>query len=115
MRTVVDDGCYEVPAGGLSSGLPPEEIVQRELFEEIGGTAAELGYFGQFYTLNGISDEGAYVYLVAGVGPDELFEPMEMRLVLVDESLRMARDGGISDGLSAWELLWCQPLLGLQF
>jgi hypothetical protein len=36
---------------------------------------------------------------------------MEIRLVPVDEALRMAREGEISDGLSALVLLWCEPLL----
>ena len=53
----------EVPAGGLSPGLTPEEVARRELLEEVGGTAADLLYVGQFYTSNGISNEVAYVYI----------------------------------------------------
>jgi len=44
----VDDWCYEVPAGGLSPGLSPEEVASRELVEEVSGTAAKLHYIGQF-------------------------------------------------------------------
>jgi hypothetical protein len=36
---------------------------------------------------------------------------MEMRLVPVEEALRMAREGEIADGPSALALLQCQPLL----
>ena len=36
-RHTVDDWCYEVPAGGLSPGLTPEEVARRELLEEVGG------------------------------------------------------------------------------
>ena len=36
---------------------------------------------------------------------------MEIRLVPVEEALRMAREGDISDGPSALALLWCEPLL----
>jgi 8-oxo-dGTP pyrophosphatase MutT (NUDIX family) len=107
----------EVPAGGLSPGLTPEEVARRELLEEVGGTATELRYIGQFYTSNGISNEAAYVYVAAGVElgkthrePTEL---MEIRLVPVGEALRMAREGEISDGPSALALLWCEPLLTL--
>ena len=114
-RYPVDAWCYEVPAGGLSQDLTPEEAARRELLEEIGGTAADLRYAGQFYTSNGISNEVAYVYLATGV---ELGKPhreptelMEVRLVPVDEALRMAREGEISDGPSALALLWCEPLL----
>ena len=114
-RYPVDDWCYEVPAGGLSSDLTPEEVAQRELLEEVGGTAADLREVGQFYTSNGISNEIAYAYLATGVDlgqthrePTEL---IEIRLVPVREALRMAREGEITDGPSALALLWCEPLL----
>ena len=111
----VDDWCYEVAAGGLSPGFTPEEVARRELLEEVGGTASELRYIGQFYTSNGISNEAAYVYLATGVVLGETHreptELMEMRLVPVEEALRMARFGEITDGPSALALLWCEPLL----
>ena len=114
-RYTVDAWCYEVPAGGLSSGLAPEEIARREMSEEIGGTAAEMHFIGQFYTSNGISNEVAYVYLATGVELGEAHpeptELMEIRLVPVKEALRMAREGEITDGPSALALLWCEPLL----
>ena len=72
---------------------------------------------GQFYTSNGISNEIAYVYLATGVElggthrePTEL---MEMRLVPVEEALRMVREGEITDGPCALALLWCEALLRL--
>jgi len=49
----------EVPVGGLSLNLMPEEVTHRELLEEVGGTAAELRYVDQLYTSNGISNEVA--------------------------------------------------------
>ena len=84
----MNDWCYEVPAGGLSPGLIAEEVARREPWEEVGGTAADLRYVGQFYTSNGSSNEIAYVYLAAGV---EL--------------------GEITDGPGALALVWCEPLL----
>jgi ADP-ribose pyrophosphatase len=114
-RHTVDGFCMEVPAGGLSPGLTPEEVARRELLEEVGGGAADLRYVGQFYTSNGISNEVAYVYLATGVELGETHheptELMEMRLVPVEEALRMARKGDIADGPSALALLWCEPLL----
>lgn len=114
-RYAVDDWCYEVPAGGLTPGLPPEETARRELLEEIGGTTAELRLVGQFYTSNGISSETAYVYLATGVELGETHreptELMELRLVPVEEAMRMAREGEISDGPSALALLRCERLL----
>ena len=68
-----------MPAGGLSPDLTTEEIARRELGEEVGGTAAELRYVGQFYTSNGISNEVAYIYLAACVELGETQrEPTEL-------------------------------------
>ena len=105
----------EVPAGGLSPGMSPKEVARRELQEEVGGTAAQLHYVGQFYTSNGISNEVAYVYLATGVELGEAHheptELIEIRPVPAAEAIRMAREGEISDGPSALALLWCEPLL----
>jgi ADP-ribose pyrophosphatase YjhB (NUDIX family) len=115
IQSSVADGCCEVPAGGLSPGLTPEEGARRELVEEVGGRAAELCYVGEFYTSNGISNERAYVCLAAGVELGEAHreptELMEIRLEPVDEALSMAREGEVTDGPSASALLWCAPLL----
>ena len=113
----MDDWCYEVPAGGLSEGLTPEETARKELLEEIGGLASEFRYIGQFYTSNGISNEVAYVYLATGVelgkASREPTELLEVRLVAAENALRMARSGEISDGPSALALLWCESLLAV--
>jgi ADP-ribose pyrophosphatase len=105
----------EVPAGGLSPGLTPEETARRELLEEVGGEAAGMRSVGQFYTSNGISNEVAYVFLATGVELGEAHreptELMEVVLLPVQEALRMARAGEVSDGPSALALLWCEPLL----
>jgi len=114
-RYTVDEWCYEVPAGGLSPDLSPEEVARRELAEEVGGQAAALHSVGRFYTSNGISNEVAYVYLATGVelgeAQREPTELIEIKLVPVAEALRMARQGEIADGPSALALLWCEPLL----
>ncbi len=114
-RHTVGDWCYEVPAGGLCPGLAPDEVARRELLEEVGGLAVELRYVGCFYTSNGISNEVAYVYLATGVRLGETHheptELMETRLVPMEEALRMAREGEVTDGPSALALLWCESLL----
>ena len=126
-RHAVGDWCYEMPAGGLPSRLDQsqrtsrsrlvqsEEAARRELLEEVGGMAADFRYVGQFYTSNGISNEVAYVYLATGVELGEAHreptELMEIQLVSVEEVLRMAREGEITDGPNALALLWCERLL----
>ena len=92
-----------------------EKVARRELCEEIGGTAANLRYVSQSYTSNGISNEVACVYLATGVelgeSHPEPIELMEIRLVPVQEAMRMAREEDITDGPSALALLWCERLL----
>ena len=107
-----------MPTGGLFLRLDQsQEVARRELVEEVGGTASEPRYAGQFYTSNGISHEVAYVYLATGLelgeARHEPTELMEMRLVPVEEALRMAREGEITDGPCALALLWCEALLRL--
>jgi ADP-ribose pyrophosphatase len=120
-RHPVGEWCFEVPAGGLPPGVDPTQILaqsrqvaRRELMEETGGMAADLTYVGQFYTSNGISNEVAYVYLATGVKLGEFCpeptERLETHLVPVEEALRMAREGEISDGPSALAILRCESL-----
>lgn len=113
-RHPVGEYCLEVPAGSLSAEVPPDETARRELAEEIGGTAADLRYVGRFYVSNGITNEAAYVYLATGVELGEphreLSEEIEIRLVPVEEAMRLARSGEMSDGPSALALLWCEEL-----
>ena len=104
-----------MPASGLSPDLTPEEAARLELPEEIGGKAIDLRYVGQCHTLSSTSDEIAYVYFATSVqlgeARPEPTELMEIRLVPVEEALRMARVGEITDGPSALALLWCERLL----
>lgn len=114
-RYTVDDWCYEVPAGGLKPGQTPRETARAELREEVGGTAARWDFVGRFYTMNGIGDEEAHVFLATGVTlgrpRHEPTEVMEIRPKPVAEALRMARENEISDGPSALALLLCAERL----
>jgi 8-oxo-dGTP pyrophosphatase MutT (NUDIX family) len=95
--------------------LTPEEVARRGYLEEVGATATELRYVSQLHTSNAISNEVDYVYPATGVELREAHreptELMEIRLVPVEEALRMARIGVITDGPSALALLWCEHLL----
>lgn len=116
-RHTVEEWCWEVPAGGLTLGLPPEETAHHELREEIGGKAQHMRPITRFYTMNGISDEVAYVFLATGVTlgePErEPTEIMSAHLFSPQEALAMVYRGDISDGPSALCLLLCaQHLTG---
>jgi ADP-ribose pyrophosphatase len=109
-RYTVDDWCYEIPAGGIKEGQSMEEAAISELREEIGGKAAALEHVAQFYTMNGIGNEEAHVFLATGVKlidstQHESTEVMDIRPKSIAEVLKMAESGEISDGPSALALL----------
>jgi 8-oxo-dGTP pyrophosphatase MutT (NUDIX family) len=114
-RYTVNNWCYEIPAGGVKPGQSLEEAARTELLEEIGGTATHLDYFGQFYTMNGIGNEVAHIFIAHNVTlgkPDhEATEVMEIHPKPIAEVLRMAQANEISDGPSALALLLCAEKL----
>jgi 8-oxo-dGTP pyrophosphatase MutT (NUDIX family) len=115
-RYAVDDWCYELPAGGIKQGQSLEDAAKTELLEEIGGTAATLKHVAQFYTMNGIGDEEAHIFLATGVElgspPDhEPTEVMDVQPMPITEVLRMAQANEISDAPSALALLLCAQKL----
>jgi ADP-ribose pyrophosphatase len=118
-RYPVDDWCLEVPAGNVEVGCDPAEMAARELREEIGGSAAQIIPIATFYTMNGIGNEIAWVFLALGVRlgqpSREPTEHMEVCAVPIAEALRMARTGQIKDGPSALAILLCAAELGAVF
>ncbi len=114
-RYTVNDWCIEIPAGGVKPEQSLEEAARAELLEEVGGTAVTLEKAAQFYTMNGIGNEIAHVFLATGVtlGPTqhEPAEVLELRPTPIEEALRMARSNEMSDGPSALALLLCADRL----
>jgi len=103
---------FEVPAGKLSPGEPPEHCAARELEEETGLRAARLEPLGWIWTTPGFCDEKIHLFLAAGLTPgtlalehDELITPWRGPL---DEAVRMIRRGEIVDGksIAALTLAW---------
>ncbi len=117
-RYAVNDWCLEIPAGGLKTGQSLEEAARAELLEEVGGVGQVWRYMGRFYTMNGIGNEIAHIFLATGVAlgqpQHEATEIMEIRPTPIHQALEMARRNQISDGPSALALLLCeQPLRAL--
>ncbi len=114
-RYTVDDWCWEVPAGGIKDGMSLEETAREELLEEVGGSAAGIEYFGNFYTSNGICNEIAHIFIATGVQlgktAHEPGEIMEVHELAIDKVLQMARNNKISDGPTALALLLCENRL----
>lgn len=114
-RYAVNDWCYEIPAGGVDSGEDLATSARRELLEEVGGTAVNLEYTGWFYTMNGIGNETAHIFLATGVElgrpHHEATEVMQIVSRPIPEVLQMAQNNLISDGPSALALLLCADKL----
>lgn len=114
-RYAVNDWCLEIPAGGVRPGQTLEEAARGELLEEVGGVAAAWAYIGHFYTMNGIGNEIAHIFLATGVRlgqpQHEATEIMEIRPTPILQALALARGNHISDGPSALALLLCEQHL----
>lgn len=111
-RYTVGEWCWEVPAGGMYESRDHKTIAAKELDEEVGGSHGDLTYVGSFYLSNGLSNERGHVYLATDVIPGDTnlegTELLETHRYGVDEAMRMARTGEISDGPSALALLMCE-------
>ena len=117
-RYAVDEWCLEVPAGGThdTGETSLEEVVRKELREEVGGTAKSLTYVGFFYTANALSDEKCHVFLAEDVAlgqkqETESSETIEVQLVPVEKAVEMARSGAVKTGPCALAILMCEPRL----
>ena len=118
-RYPVDEWCLEVPAGGThdSADASLEEVVRKELWEEVGATAESLTHVGSFYSCNSKSDAKCHVFLAEGVElskdqKTETSEEIKVQLVPVAKAIELARSGAMKTGPCALAVLLCEPLLG---
>jgi len=114
-RYTVGEWLWELPAGGIEPGALPEETARRELAEEIGGAAATLEEVARFYTMPGIGDETAHIFLAHGVTLGEPHhepsEVMERHIFPMETVMAMVMRGEMADGPSALAILLCAPRL----
>ena len=117
-RYPVDEWCLEVPAGGThdSGNASLEEVVRKELREEVGAMAKSLTHVGFFYSGNSMTDEKCNVFLAQGVELSkkqhtETTEEIKVQLVPVEKALELARSGAMKTGPCALAVLLCEPLL----
>jgi ADP-ribose pyrophosphatase len=117
-RYAVDEWCLEVPAGGThdSGDASLEEVVRKELREEVGGTAEKLTYIDFFYSANSITDEKVHVFVAEGVTlakepKTEASETIEMQLVPVAKAIELARSGAMKTAPCALAVLLCESHL----
>ena len=108
-RHVLGATSWELPGGGALPGEDPVAAAQRELREEGGYRAERLEFLTRFYPANAYLDEVAYCYAAWGLTADPLpaddDEFLERRIVPLEEAVRMARDGEITESYSKIALL----------
>lgn len=101
---------WEIPAGVLEPGEPPEACARRELREETGADADHLEHLTTIFTTPGFTDEQIHLFLATGIragraapNADELIETAAVPL---SRALAMIRDREIQDGKTAVGLLY---------
>jgi ADP-ribose pyrophosphatase len=111
-RHAADGFIWEVPAGRLDSGEPPETCANRELEEEAGMRAATLEHLTTIYTTPGFTDERIHLFMASDLTSvayrreaDEFMEVQERRW---SEVMEMIRSGEIKDGKTLIALLFVQ-------
>lgn len=95
---------WEVPAGKLEAGEPPEQCAARELAEETGYSARRLERTGEIVTAPGFTDERIHLFsawdLVPGPTGHEDAEVIEVHEVELAEALAMVDRGELIDAKS---------------
>ncbi len=109
-RHAADGVLWEIPAGTLEPGEPPEACARRELSEEAGMEAGKLGRLTTIFTTPGFTDERIHLYLATALSPvalardeDEFITVHEKRW---SEVGKMIKSGKIKDGKSLCALLY---------
>lgn len=115
-RIVVGETLWELPAGTLEPGEPPEQTARRELAEETGYRAECWRSLLEFYPSPGVLDERMYLFLAEDLTPGEMsLEPDEQltpEVVPIAQALEWTLDGTIRDGKTLVGLLFWQQVEG---
>ena len=105
---------WELPAGKLEPGEPPDITARREMAEEAGLAAASLEKLGEVVTAPGFSDEVLHLYLARGLSPvpraPEADEHMECRWMPLAAAIALADAGEITDAKTLVALYRCRRL-----
>jgi 8-oxo-dGTP pyrophosphatase MutT (NUDIX family) len=114
-RHAANGWIWELPAGKLEPGEPPELTAQRELVEEAGTTAHSWTSLGIYVSSPGVFTEIVHLYLARGLESvnmsHEPGELIEVHWIDLDEACGRALDGDISDGKTALGLLRARSAL----
>ena len=100
----------EIPAGKREFDEKPIETAKRELFEEVGATAKDFIYLGEYFPTVGYCEEIIYLYLAKDLkfsnrlhlDQDEFLNVMKVEY---DEALKMVKNNEIKDAKTVIALL----------
>jgi 8-oxo-dGTP pyrophosphatase MutT (NUDIX family) len=108
-RYTLGEYSWELPMGGAPKSETPLEAATRELREETGLTASSWTELLRLHTSNSITDEVGVVFLARGLAQGatnfEETEDLAVRKLPVEEAIRMALEGEITDAISVAALL----------
>jgi 8-oxo-dGTP pyrophosphatase MutT (NUDIX family) len=108
-RYVADGWLWELPAGKLEPGEPPQETARRELAEEAGVSAQHWQQLGVVLSSPGVFSERLHLFLATGLDSvkkaHEPSELIEVDWIGFDTACQWALDGTIADCKTALGLL----------
>lgn len=109
-RYAADGFIYEIPAGRLEPGEPPEKCAVRELREETGCTATKMEHLYTMYTTPGFTDEKIHLFVATGLERGdsalEQDEFVEAVPTAMSAALRLIKNGTINDAKTALSILY---------
>jgi ADP-ribose pyrophosphatase len=107
-RHGVEDFLWEIPAGKLDAGEPPEECAVRELQEETGVDAKRWTSLGLYIPAPGLFTEVIHLYLARdlniGASSPDADEELELKWLPLDEAIGLILRGEWNDGKTAMAL-----------
>jgi ADP-ribose pyrophosphatase len=100
-RPIVGAELWELPAGTIEVGEPPETCARRELIEEAGYEAGRLEPLGEALADPGLTDERIFLFVARELRPVsrelDTDEHIEVVPAALAEAYRMADAGEILD------------------
>jgi ADP-ribose pyrophosphatase len=114
-RHGIVDFLWEIPAGKLDPGEPPQDCAVRELAEETGVIAKRWTSLGSFLPAPGIFTEIIHLYLAqdldVGAAAPDADEDLEIQWLPLEEAVERVVRGEWNDGKTALALWRAQRRL----
>ncbi|MGH7747350.1 MAG: NUDIX hydrolase [Candidatus Dormibacteria bacterium] len=111
-RHAVGSELWEVPAGMIERGEPPEETARRELIEETGYRASSLRYLWSIYTTPGFCAERIHFFVAEGIEPGppapEADERFEIAVWKVADAWALVERDRLRDAKTQLALAWAR-------